>query len=86
MLYSTVQTNAEAEEMKPDPYAKTERPSLGKVLRSEQAPQDAVDQHGANYDNDVPLSSWLRGAGEDATQKPGFDRGPSGNRYDKKGR
>lgn len=36
----------------------------------DQAPQDPVDQHGPQYDNDVPLSGWLRGP--DATKKPGF--------------
>jgi hypothetical protein len=27
-------------------------------------PQDPVDKHDKNYDNDVPVSSWLRGGNE----------------------
>lgn len=34
-----------------------------------QAPED---KHGPKYDNDVPLSGWLRGP--DATKKPGFTK------------
>ncbi len=37
---------------------------------SEQAPEFPSEQHGPKYDNDVPLSGWLRGT--DATKKPGF--------------
>jgi hypothetical protein len=44
-----------------------------------QANQDPQDKHGPGYDNGVKVSSWLRGG----SQRPGFDCGPSGNRYDK---
>jgi hypothetical protein len=27
-------------------------------------PQDPVDKHGPGYDNEVPVSSWLRGGSE----------------------
>jgi len=37
---------------------------------NEQAPQAPEDKHGPKYDNDVPLSGWLRGT--DATKRPGF--------------
>jgi hypothetical protein len=38
----------------------------------DQAPQCPDDKHGPKYDNDVPLSGWLRGP--DATKKPGFTK------------
>ncbi len=42
----------------------------GKAM-DEQKPQFRSDQHEIDYDNDVPLKSWLR---EDATTKPGYDK------------
>jgi hypothetical protein len=44
-----------------------------------QANQDPQDRHGAQYNNEPSVKSWLRG-GADA---PHFDRGGSGNRYRK---
>ena len=44
-------------------------------------PQDPEDFHGPGYSNDA--SGWVRGAGEDATTKPGFDKGQSYRRADK---
>lgn len=41
--------------------------------RDPQAPQFPEDQRGPKYDNDVPLSGWLRNG--DATTKPSFDKG-----------
>jgi len=38
------------------------------------APQDPVDKHGPGYENDTP-NNWLRGANQDATTKPNFDKG-----------
>lgn len=38
-----------------------------------QKPQCPEDQHGPGYSNPTP-ENWLRGANEDATTKPGFDR------------
>jgi len=35
-------------------------------------PQMPEDKHGPRYDNDA--SGWVRGAGETAENKPGFDR------------
>jgi hypothetical protein len=43
-----------------------------------QANQDPQDKHGPGYSNDVPVSVWTRGG----SQRPGFDSGASGNRYD----
>jgi hypothetical protein len=43
--------------------------------------QDPEDFHGPGYSNDA--SGWVRGAGEDATTKPGFDKGQSYRRADK---
>jgi hypothetical protein len=43
-----------------------------------QKPQDPVNKHGPQYDNDV-ANNWLRGAGQSAEGKPGFDsRGKDG--------
>ena len=42
-----------------------------------QANQDPQDKHGPSYSNDVPVKSWVRGG----AMRPGFDSGPSGNRY-----
>ena len=42
------------------------------------AVQDREDGPAPGSSGDIPLTSWLRGAGEDATRMPGFDRGPSG--------
>lgn len=42
-----------------------------KVLRNNE-PQDIEDRHDAKYDNDVPLSSWLRNGKADT--KPSFDK------------
>ena len=39
-------------------------------------PQDPCDQRGPGYDNEVPVKSWLRGGGEDATTMPNFDHSP----------
>lgn len=36
-------------------------------------PQMPEDKQGPGYDNDTP-SSWVTGANEDATGKPGFDK------------
>jgi hypothetical protein len=44
-----------------------------------QANQDPQDKHGPSYSNDVPVKSWVRGG----AMRPGFDSGPSGNRYGK---
>jgi hypothetical protein len=44
-----------------------------------QANQDPIDKHCPGYSNDVPVSAWTRGG----SQRPGFDSGPSGNRYGK---
>lgn len=38
--------------------------------KGQNEPQAPEDKHGPGYDNDVPLSGWLRGP--DATKKPGF--------------
>jgi hypothetical protein len=38
------------------------------------APQCPEDKQGPGYKNDTP-SGWVTGAGENATGKPGFDRG-----------
>src|SRR5262249_7082275 len=40
-------------------------------------PQAREDQHGPNYDNDTP-NNWLRGANQDATTNPNFDKGKRG--------
>ena len=40
--------------------------------KPDQPPQFPEDKHGPKYDNDVPLSGWLRG--KDATKKPGFTK------------
>ena len=40
--------------------------------------QDPVNAHAPGYDNEVPVKSWLRGGGEDATTKPGFDHSKKG--------
>ena len=40
-----------------------------------QMPEDAHDNRGGRYDNDVSADSWLRNG--DATTKPSFDRGNS---------
>ena len=43
-----------------------------------QKPQDPIDQHGANYDNDAP-KNWLRGMGKNhAEGYPPFDKGREG--------
>jgi hypothetical protein len=51
----------------------------GRVF-NEVAVQDPEDRHDnsktARYDNDHP-NDWVRGTGEDATTKPGFDFGNS---------
>jgi hypothetical protein len=36
------------------------------------APQAKENQHGPNYRNEVSPSSWLRGGGESAENKPGY--------------
>lgn len=36
-------------------------------------PQDPMDKQGPDYSNDTP-NTWVRGANEDATTKPGFDK------------
>ena len=41
-----------------------------------QPPQDVQDEHCAGYDNDA--SGWVRGAGEKAEAKPGFDHHKAG--------
>lgn len=46
--------------------------SGGMTAKDEQAPQMPEDKQGAKYDNCT--SGWVRGAGENATQKPGFDK------------
>ncbi len=45
-----------------------------KAAEGQDLPEAPCDQHGAKYDNRVP-DNWLRGAGENATNKPGFDKG-----------
>jgi hypothetical protein len=37
------------------------------------ANQSPSDKQAPGYDNQVPINSWLRGGGEDATSKPNFD-------------
>jgi len=39
-------------------------------------PQSPEDKQGPGYANDA--SGWVRGAGENATQKPGFDKHRAG--------
>jgi hypothetical protein len=44
-------------------------------------PQDPIDRRGPANDH---RNDWVRGANEDATTKPGFDRmtrGPKGGKY-----
>jgi hypothetical protein len=41
---------------------------------TEERPQCPEDQRAPGYDNEVPVKSWLRGAGEDATRMPHYDR------------
>ena len=43
--------------------------------KSEEGPQAECDQRGPGYDNKTP-QSWITGANEDATTKPGFDHSP----------
>ena len=45
---------------------------------NEQPPQDPIDKHDPNYDNDA--SGWVRGMGSESPY-PHFDSGPSGNRH-----
>ena len=56
------------------PYA-NRSPSLGKVTRAMQAPQDPEDQRSPRYDGDH-ANDWVRGANEDATAMPNFDHSP----------
>lgn len=49
-----------------------DQPELNEIGREMQAPQAVNDKHGAKYDNDVSISSWLRSG--DATSKPGYDK------------
>ena len=42
---------------------------------SEEAPQCPEDKRAADYDNNHKMD-WVRGANEDATTKPGFDKSP----------
>lgn len=44
----------------------------------EHRPQGYCDRQGPGYDNDVPLSGWLRNG--DATGKPGFDKTGRGSK------
>jgi hypothetical protein len=46
-----------------------------------QSPEDRHDNRSSpqGYDNDHP-DDWIRGAGEDATGKPGFDHSPPRNK------
>jgi hypothetical protein len=48
-------------------------PLQGGPVKDEHGNQDPVDKHAPGYDNDA--SGWVRGAGGDATTKPGFDHG-----------
>jgi hypothetical protein len=50
--------------------------------REVQAPQAPEDQRAAHYHNDHP-NDWVRGRGESATGKPGFDFGNSWRRANK---
>jgi len=43
------------------------------LRENSQRNQTPDNRHCANYDNDTP-NNWLRGVGERATNKPGFDR------------
>ena len=47
-----------------------------KAPEGQELPQDPVDKQAANYSNEVPVKSWLRGGGEDATKMPNFDHSP----------
>jgi hypothetical protein len=40
--------------------------------RDPQAPQMPGDMHDKGYDNDVPITSWVR---SDGTKRPHFDKG-----------
>lgn len=53
-------------------YGKPHEPSLSQ--KSEEAPQAECDKRGPDYDNNTS-NNWLRGANENATTKPGFDKG-----------
>ena len=59
--------------------------SLGRIDRDASAPQCKEDRPAPGSSGDVPVNSWLRGGGEDATRMPHFDHsGPSGNRSSSK--
>jgi hypothetical protein len=47
-------------------------PAKQQDIQRPQSRQDSPDYAGG-YLNDVPESSWLRGGGESAEQKPGCD-------------
>ena len=75
-----------------DPYAKGRKRgesisipgSLGRIDRDASLPQDRESRPPSD-NGDIPVSSWLRGGGEDATRMPHFDKsGPSG--FSKKGK
>lgn len=49
-------------------------PNPGSMKAPDQSePQCPEDKQGPKYDNQT--SGWVRGAGENATNKPGFDKG-----------
>jgi hypothetical protein len=48
-------------------------------VQKNQAPED---RHAPNYNNDCQ-NDWLRGGGENATGKPGYDKGSSWRLKDK---
>jgi hypothetical protein len=54
-------------------YGEPQSPNMGPKDQSQ--PQFPEDQPGDKSFNNVSGKSWLRGAGEEATKKPGFDKG-----------
>jgi len=62
---------ARASKLSGQPNQATKGPPADQTAN--QAPED---KQGAGYKNDA--SGWVRGAGENATQKPGFDKHRAG--------
>lgn len=57
---------------KQDHYSGRDKPNM-RPSSNQQAVQFVQDQHGPGYANDTK-NDWRRGANEDATTRPGFDK------------
>ena len=51
-------------------------PGSMKAAEGQELPQSPEDKQGPKYANQT--SGWVRGDGEDATNKPGFDKSKAG--------